>query len=89
MTGEPFGSALLGTAVIVAALVIRTAVREARQPGSAREAWALLRNPRAVAAWLVVVCALSAVTWTAAGPAYLPWALLAGLLVAQIFSQER
>ncbi|NML51585.1 hypothetical protein HHL19_16080 [Streptomyces sp. R302] len=88
MTGE-FASALLGTAVVVAVLVMRTAFREAKTPGSAREAWGFLREPRGLVTVFVVVCGLSAVTWTAAGPAYLPWALLAGLLVAQIFRSPR
>ncbi|MFF0484773.1 hypothetical protein [Streptomyces sp. NPDC004435] len=89
MTSTSFASALLATAVIVAALVIRTAVRETREPGSARKAWAFLPEPRALASGLVVASGLSAVAWTAAGPAYLPWAWLAGLFAAQIHSRMR
>ncbi|MFF6883766.1 hypothetical protein ACFY9F_11320 [Streptomyces sp. NPDC012421] len=38
--------------------------------------------------FLVAACALATVAYATAGPAYLPWALLAALLIAHVTSQK-
>ncbi|MFF9342641.1 MULTISPECIES: hypothetical protein [unclassified Streptomyces] len=88
MTESGYGPALLGCAVVVAALVIRTTVTETRRPGSARQAWAFLTTGRGLATFLVTACALAATTYATAGPTHLPWALLAALLIAHVTSQK-
>ncbi|MEU3745642.1 MULTISPECIES: hypothetical protein [Streptomyces] len=69
MTVAEAPTALLGAAVIVALLVIRTAVHELREPGSARREWACLRDRRAVVLGTATVLVLGAVGWTFTGPA--------------------
>ncbi|MFJ7591321.1 hypothetical protein ACIQZO_28900 [Streptomyces sp. NPDC097617] len=76
------GATLLGLAIVIAALVIRTAVIELREPGAGRRQWRFLRDPRALAAGAVVAFVLALVGWRSAGAPSLPWALLAGALVA-------
>ncbi|GGY76188.1 hypothetical protein GCM10010363_66490 [Streptomyces omiyaensis] len=88
MTEGGYGPALLGCAVVVAALVIRTAVTETRRPGSARQAWAFLTTGRGLTTFLVAACGLAATTYATAGPAYLPWALLAALLLTHVTSEK-
>lgn len=80
------GPALLGTAVVVAILIIRTAVREMREPGSARREWSVLRQRRVLAAGAGTALVLGAVGWAYSGAAVVPWAVLAGLLAARICS---
>ncbi|MFF4874390.1 hypothetical protein ACIPQA_33820 [Streptomyces sp. NPDC090109] len=89
MNAGPYAPALLGTAVVAAALVIRTAVGEMRRPGSACEAWAFLRTRRGLCTFLAATCGLGGVVWTTAGPEHLPWALLAGLLTAHVLAGPR
>ncbi|MFI8323851.1 hypothetical protein [Streptomyces sp. NPDC085529] len=60
-----------------------------RRPGSARQAWAFLTTRRGLATFLVGACGLAAATYAAAGPAYLPWALLAALLITHVTSEKR
>ncbi|MCY0955278.1 hypothetical protein [Streptomyces sp. H27-S2] len=74
---------LLGLAIVVAVLVIRTAVTELREPGAGRRQWRFLREPRALAAGALVAIVLAlAGGRSAAGASALPWALMAGALVA-------
>ncbi|MBT2479739.1 hypothetical protein [Streptomyces sp. ISL-94] len=73
---------LLSIAIVIAALVIKTAVAEIRVPGSGRRQWASLTDRRAVATGAAVGLALGLLGWAAAGPAAAAWAVLAGLLVA-------
>lgn len=80
--------ALLGAAVVLALLVIRTAVREMRKPGSTRKEWTFPREPRGLLVFLGTASVLAAVSWTISGPAHLPWVCLAALLVACISSGE-
>ncbi|MFJ7067615.1 hypothetical protein [Streptomyces sp. NPDC101115] len=87
MSVDGFGPALLGSAVVLALLVIRTAVRELRVPGSARHEWTFLRERRGLATFLGTAAALSAASWSVSGPVHLPWAVLAALLVARVSSQ--
>ncbi|MER6996634.1 hypothetical protein [Streptomyces sp. NPDC000410] len=81
---EDAGPALLGTAVVVALLIIRTAVREMREPGSARREWSALRQRRVLATAAATAVVLGAVGWAYSGPAAVPWAVLAGLLATRI-----
>ncbi|MFF9013596.1 hypothetical protein ACF09C_11610 [Streptomyces sp. NPDC014870] len=89
MTTGDAGPALLGTAVVVAILVIRTAIREMREPGSARREWAALRQRRSLAIAAATALVLGTVGWAQSGPAAAPWAVLAGLLAARIFSSGK
>ncbi|MFJ3921758.1 hypothetical protein [Streptomyces sp. NPDC090022] len=82
------GAALLGTAIVIAALVIRTAVAELRKPGAGRRQWDFLRDRRALAAGAGTGVVLALIAWRSAGPASLPWALLAGVLVAFTISSR-
>ncbi|MFE7095435.1 hypothetical protein [Streptomyces erythrochromogenes] len=75
---------LLTVAIILAALVIRTAVAELRAPGSARRQWAFLTDRRAWAAGVGTALALGALGWATAGPTAAIWAALAGLLAASL-----
>ncbi|MFG3193385.1 hypothetical protein [Streptomyces omiyaensis] len=68
--------------------MIRTAVTETRRPGSARQAWAFLTTGRGLTTFLVAACGLAATTYATAGPAYLPWALLAALLLTHVTSEK-
>ncbi|WP_329113323.1 hypothetical protein [Streptomyces sp. NBC_01353] len=76
------GSAVLGVAIVIALLVIRTAVHELRVPGSGARQWAFLGEPRALAVGAFAGLLLGAIGWASIGPASMPWAVLAGLLVA-------
>ncbi|CAM5264849.1 hypothetical protein [Streptomyces narbonensis] len=82
-------TALLGAAVVLAILVIRTAVQELREPGSARREWACLRDRRSLVIGTATVLVLGAVGWTFTGPAAVPWAVLAGLLATRISTSGR
>ncbi|MCX4632171.1 hypothetical protein [Streptomyces sp. NBC_01443] len=75
---------LLSIAIVVAALVIRTAVAEVRQPGSGRKHWRFLTNPRALATGALTGLLLGLLAWTTAGPVAAAWAVLAGALVAYV-----
>lgn len=50
-------TSLLAPAIIIAALVIRTAVAELRHRGTAREQWAFATDRRAVAAGVTTAAA--------------------------------
>ncbi|MCY0933890.1 hypothetical protein [Streptomyces sp. H34-S4] len=76
------GATLLGLAIVIAALVIRTAVTEMRDPGGGRRQWLFLRDRRALGVGAAVAFALALVGWQSAGALALPWAFLAGVLVA-------
>lgn len=89
MTGEGVAPALLGVTVVLALLVIRTAVHETKEPGSARQEWAFLRQRRGMLTFVGTASVLAAAGWTISGPAHLPWVCLAALLVARISSRAR
>ncbi|MCB5166961.1 hypothetical protein LG634_19205 [Streptomyces bambusae] len=76
------GATLLAMAVVIAALVIRTAVAELRDPGAGRRQWRFLRDPRALAAGACVTLVLALAGWRSGGLPALPWAVLAGALVS-------
>ncbi|MFG2549470.1 hypothetical protein [Streptomyces sp. NPDC048581] len=73
---------LLPVVIVVAALVIRTAIGELRRPGSAREQWAFATRGRAVAAGVVAATAVAVMGWPQTGAAALAWAVLVGTIVA-------
>ncbi|WP_405905281.1 MULTISPECIES: hypothetical protein [unclassified Streptomyces] len=75
---------LIAPVAVVAMLAIRTALAEIRDPGSARQHWSFLCNRRAIAVGAATASILSVGGWQAAGFAAMPWAVLAGTLVAYI-----
>lgn len=77
-------ASLMAPVIIVAMLVIRTALVEMRHPGSARRQWCFLARGRPMAAGATVAVLLSVVGWRAAGIASVAWAVLAGALVAHL-----
>jgi hypothetical protein len=78
---------LLPVVIVVAALVIRTAIGELRQPGSTRRQWAGATGGPAVAAGVVAAVAVTATGWPQAGATALAWAVLVGALVAFLVGQ--
>ncbi|OAH10391.1 hypothetical protein [Streptomyces jeddahensis] len=79
---------LLTVAVVAAALVIRTAIAELREPGSARAQWAFAMNASAVCAGGVTAAVLGFIGWRSDGYAAVAWAVLAGVLVAFIVDRR-
>jgi len=65
-------------------LVIRTALVEIRQPGSAHREWSFLSNRCAMTAGAATASLASVGGWQAVGFAATAWAVLAGALVAHI-----
>ncbi|WP_432193988.1 hypothetical protein [Streptomyces sp. bgisy027] len=79
----------LVTALVVAAvLVIKTAVLELRDPGSARREWAFLADRVALAGGALTALVVGAAGWAYGGYGLAAWALLAGLLVAQVMGRR-
>ncbi|WP_208857944.1 hypothetical protein [Streptomyces flavidovirens] len=70
-------------AIIVAALTVRTAAAELREPGSARREWAFATNASALTAGLTAAILFGATGWQSRHAA-LAWSMLAGVLVAYI-----
>ena len=89
MNEQAIAPALLGAAVVLALLAVRTALSEMREPGSARDEWTFLRERRGLLTFVGTASVLAAVSWTISGPAHLPWVCLAALLVARISAGER
>ncbi|WP_327686409.1 hypothetical protein [Streptomyces sp. NBC_00467] len=79
---------LLTVAIVVAALVIRTAVAELRNPGSARTQWAFVTNTRAVTTGAATAVMLGLLGWRSSGYGALAWAVLAGVLVAALVDRR-
>ncbi|MCX5175286.1 hypothetical protein [Streptomyces virginiae] len=75
---------VLTVSIVVAALVIRTAVAELRVPGSGRRQWGFLTDRRAWALGAGTAVALGIFGWATAGPTAAVWAVVAGLLVASL-----
>ncbi|MFD3679118.1 hypothetical protein [Streptomyces sp. NPDC058613] len=78
------GITLLSIALVVAALVIRTAVAEIRRPGSGRGQWAFLTSPRAMTTGALAALLLGILAWITAGASAAAWAVFAGALVAYV-----
>ncbi|MFD3757741.1 PGPGW domain-containing protein [Streptomyces sp. NPDC058622] len=81
-------ASLLAPVIVIAALVIRTAVTELRHPGSARRQWAFATRPRAMAAGATVAAATVLVSGTRYGWAAAAWALLIGALTAFLMGRD-
>ncbi|MER7574963.1 hypothetical protein [Streptomyces sp. NPDC126514] len=75
-------------AVIVAALVVRSAVLEIRQPGSARREWAWVTDKGAWAGGSLTALVVGGLGWARMGPSAVAWGLLAGLLVAHVLGRR-
>lgn len=75
---------VLTVAIVAAALVIRTAVAELREPGSARRECAFVADSRAVATGVAAALLLGIAGWRSMGSAAVAWTVLAGVLVAYI-----
>jgi hypothetical protein len=73
-------AAVLPVAIVIAALVIRTAIGELRRPGSARRQWAFAADHRALAAGTAAALATVLLGWSPAGGAAIAWALPTGAL---------
>lgn len=81
-------ASLLAPAIIIAALVVRTALDELRHQGTAREQWAFATDRRAVAAGATTAGATILLGWHQAGPASVAWALLIGALTAHLVHRD-
>ncbi|MBT2509378.1 hypothetical protein J7I98_26565 [Streptomyces sp. ISL-98] len=79
---------VLTVAIIFAALVIKTAVLELREPGSARREWAFATNGSALTAGLTAAVLLGVMGWQSMGYAAVAWSMLAGVLVAYIVDRR-
>ncbi|MEU4492922.1 hypothetical protein AB0F96_05530 [Streptomyces sp. NPDC023998] len=78
--------AAVGCSIVVAALVIRTALGEIRRPGTARQQWRFLTNTAAVMTGAAASATAlgTAVAVSGLGPGHAVWALLGGVLTAFI-----
>ncbi|WP_329307990.1 hypothetical protein [Streptomyces microflavus] len=76
---------LIAPVVIIAFMVVRTALAELRTPGAARATWAFIRDPAAAAAAAVPVAAVL----VSGSRAVLAWGLLAGSLTGHLVHQVR
>ncbi|WP_328877081.1 hypothetical protein [Streptomyces sp. NBC_00299] len=74
--------------VITAVLVVKTAVLELRDPGSARREWAFVTDKVALAGGSLTALAVGVAGWVYGGYGVVAWALLAGLLVAQVMGRR-
>ncbi|GAQ64985.1 hypothetical protein [Streptomyces scabiei] len=81
-------ASLLAPAIIIAALVVRTALGELRHRGTAREQWAFATDRRAVAAGATTAAATVLLGWYQAGHAAVAWALLVGALTAHLVHRD-
>ncbi|WP_060888320.1 hypothetical protein [Streptomyces caniscabiei] len=81
-------ASLLAPAIIIAALVVRTALGELRQQGTAREQWAFATDRRAIAAGAATAGAIILLGWHQAGPTAVAWAPLIGALTAHLVHRD-
>ncbi|MFG2489038.1 PGPGW domain-containing protein [Streptomyces virginiae] len=82
------GTSLLAPVIVIAALVIRTALTELREPGSARRQWACAVNARAMAVGATVASGIILIGGQRFGWAAAAWALLAGALTACLTGRD-
>ncbi|MEN8656148.1 PGPGW domain-containing protein [Streptomyces sp. 21So2-11] len=78
----------LAPVIVIAALVIRTALTELRHPGSARRQWAFATRPRAMAAGATAAAATVLIGGSRYGWAAAAWALLIGALTAFLTGRD-
>ncbi|MCX4717752.1 hypothetical protein ACFWB2_39625 [Streptomyces virginiae] len=83
------GTTLVVAAIVIAAVVVRTAVAELREPGSGRRQWSFLTDSRALTAGAITALVLGLLGWRHAGGEGVVWAGLAGILVAFAMGQGR
>lgn len=81
-------ASVLTVAIVIAALVIRTALAEMRRPGSARTQWAFATNARALTAGALTTAVLGVIAMQTYGCDAAAWAVLAGALVALIVDRR-
>ncbi|WP_284581581.1 hypothetical protein [Streptomyces sp. 2P-4] len=81
-------ASLLVPVLAAAALVIRTAVLEMRQPGTARRTLAFAGSPRAMAAGATVTAAVLLTGAGRGGWTAVAWAVLAGALTAHLTGRD-
>ncbi|MFG2981245.1 hypothetical protein ACGFYQ_08275 [Streptomyces sp. NPDC048258] len=74
--------------IVIAALVIRTALTQLRHPGSARRQWAFATSPRALAAGTAVAAATAFTGIPRLGWAAAAWAVLTGALTAFLTGRD-
>ncbi|MCL7424843.1 hypothetical protein [Streptomyces sp. YS415] len=84
---DPSASATT-VAVIIAALVVRSAVLEMRQSGSARREWAWVTDKGAWTGGSLTALVVGGLSWARFGPSAVAWGLLAGLLVALVLGRH-
>ena len=79
----------LATALaLTAVLVVKTAVTELRDPGSARREWAFVTDRVALTGGTLTAVVVGALGWTYGEYGAVAWALLVGLLVAQVMGRR-
>ncbi|MFE3582047.1 hypothetical protein [Streptomyces vinaceus] len=83
------GATLLVAAIVIAALVVRSALAELGEPGTGRRQWMFLTDRRALSAGALTALALGLPGWRQAGAEGAVWAGLAGMLVAFVMGQGR
>lgn len=74
--------------ILIAVLIIRTAVMQLRDPGSARREWAFVTDGVAWAGGALTALVVGALGWSYGCSGVVAWALLAGLLVAQVMGRH-
>ncbi|MFC9000987.1 hypothetical protein ACFT7U_35500 [Streptomyces rochei] len=80
--------AIFACVILLAALVVRSAVNEMKRPGSARQEWQFLTNrPAPVGGGLAFAALAAAVVLSGSAWGNVAWAVLAGLLTAFIIDQ--
>lgn len=82
------GASLLAPTIIMAALVIKTALGELRHPGSARHHWAFATDRYALAAGAIAAATTVLLGWQEIGAAAAAWALLIGALTAHLIHES-
>lgn len=81
-------ASLLAPVIIIAALIIRTALTELRHPGRARRQWAFTTRPGAMAAGTTAAAATALIGGARYGWAAAAWALLIGALIAFLTGRD-
>ncbi|MEI5528300.1 hypothetical protein WB401_45770 [Streptomyces brasiliscabiei] len=82
-------ASLPAPAIIIAALVVRTALGELRRRGPAREQWAFATDRRAAAAGVTTAGATVLLGRHQAGSAAVAWAVLIGALTAHLVHRDQ
>ncbi|MFE6623694.1 hypothetical protein ACFZBP_07740 [Streptomyces sp. NPDC008086] len=79
----------LATALaLIAVLVIKTAVMQLRDPGTARREWAFVTDGVALSGGALTAVVVGVLGWSYGGSGVVAWALIVGLLVAQVMGRR-